>query len=51
MCPECVAKVWWTCGGDPARRSERLAEAAARHGLVAEEAYWRAAAQRLAAAR
>jgi archaemetzincin len=33
FCPECQAKLWWTLGLDPVRRSELLERVAIRHGL------------------
>jgi archaemetzincin len=33
FCPECQAKLWWTLGLDPVKRSELLEQAAVRHGL------------------
>ncbi len=40
FCPECQAKVWWTCGADPLRRAEELADFAQIHGLAEEESHW-----------
>jgi archaemetzincin len=34
FCPECQAKVWWTCRSDPAARSAALAAIARRHGFA-----------------
>lgn len=33
FCPECQAKVWWTCGLDPLQRSRALAAVARKHGF------------------
>jgi archaemetzincin len=40
FCSECQAKIWWTCGADPLRRAESLAEFARLHGLADEEGHW-----------
>lgn len=47
FCPECLPKVWWTCGVDPLARFDKRADFAARHGLTDEERFWRAARGRL----
>ncbi|MSR58740.1 MAG: hypothetical protein EXS05_13990 [Planctomycetaceae bacterium] len=49
FCPECLPKIWWTCGVDPCERFVRLSEFAELHQLVADGKLWRAAAARLAA--
>jgi archaemetzincin len=33
FCPECQAKLWWTCGLDPLARSRALEAVARTHGL------------------
>ena len=33
FCPECQAKLWWTCGLDPLRRSRALEAVARKHGF------------------
>lgn len=33
FCPECQAKLWWTCGLDPLVRSRALEAVARKHGL------------------
>lgn len=50
FCPECLPKIWWTCGMDPGDRFARLAEFADEHRLIADEKLWRSAQTRLAAA-
>ncbi|HYE04738.1 MAG TPA: archaemetzincin [Planctomycetota bacterium] len=40
FCPECVAKIWWSCGADPARRCDALAEFAGAHGLADAQRHW-----------
>ena len=35
FCPECQAKLWWTCGLDALKRCESLATVAQRHGYDA----------------
>jgi archaemetzincin len=49
-CPECLPKIWWSCGLDPAMRFSRLLEFATEHRLDAEARLWRDAGDRLAAA-
>ena len=49
-CPECLPKIWWTCGVDPATRFSRLLEFAGEHRLNAETNLWRSAVTHLAAA-
>lgn len=49
-CPECLPKIWWTCGVDPAIRFSRLSEFAREHRLSADAKLWRDAGTRLAAA-
>jgi archaemetzincin len=49
-CPECLPKIWWTCGVDPATRFSRLLEFTDEHRLDADSALWRSAAKSLAAA-
>jgi len=41
FCPECQAKLWWTCKLDPVARSEALSEVARNHDLTALAAWWR----------
>lgn len=43
FCPECLPKIWWTCGLTPRERFARLAEFSATHRLPAEAAFWRRA--------
>jgi len=40
LCPECVAKVWWVTGCDPAERYRRLAAFCKTHGLESEAAFY-----------
>jgi archaemetzincin len=48
LCPECVAKLWWITGADPATRFRRLAEFCKQQGLVGEEAFYRTSIAALA---
>jgi len=41
FCPECQAKIWWTCGADPRERCEGLMTFAEREGFVDETNFWR----------
>jgi archaemetzincin len=41
FCPECQAKLWWTCRIDPRERLRRLVEFADDFGLTAEAKFWR----------
>jgi archaemetzincin len=36
LCPECVPKLWWGLGLDPAARYRTLEALCRRHGLLAE---------------
>lgn len=40
LCPECVAKVWWIIGCDPAERYRKLAAFCRKCGLTAEAAFY-----------
>lgn len=40
FCPECQAKVWWTCKLDPVARSEALSAVARKHDLPALAEWW-----------
>ena len=40
FCPECQAKIWWTCGITPAMRCEGLMRFAREHGFGKEAVYW-----------
>jgi archaemetzincin len=51
FCPECQAKLWWTCNLDPVARSETLSEIARTHELTALAAWWKGQAQLLMGAR
>lgn len=48
FCPECQAKLWWTCRADPVRRYRQLQEFADKAGLTTEAKYWRELEQALA---
>ena len=48
FCPECVQKVWWSCGGDPAKRYESLLQFCEKHKLTAEAELCRECLKRLA---
>ena len=41
LCPECMAKVCWATGADPAARYEKLAAFCNANGLKAEEEFYR----------
>jgi hypothetical protein len=43
FCPECLEKLWWATGADPARRFEALEGFFGKNGLVEEAAYHAAA--------
>lgn len=47
FCPECLPKIWWTCGLDPQDRFDRLLDFAERQDLTRGAALWRAATERL----
>ncbi len=40
FCPECQAKIWWTCQTDPLRRYRHLQEFAKEAGLSTEAEFW-----------
>ncbi|HYE05993.1 MAG TPA: archaemetzincin [Planctomycetota bacterium] len=44
FCPECVAKLWWTCVADPVERCARLEAFARGHALADEADHWARAA-------
>lgn len=41
FCPECQAKLWWTCRVDPVPRFDGLTKFAAEAGLKEEAEFWR----------
>ena len=41
FCPECQPKIWWSCGADPLKRCQALAEFADREGLIQDAGLWR----------
>jgi archaemetzincin len=41
FCPECQAKLWWTCDLDPVKRSAALSKVAQAHGLTALSTWWK----------
>jgi archaemetzincin len=47
FCPECLPKIWWFCGVDPAERFERLLDFAETHGLSEDAGLWRSAGSRI----
>jgi archaemetzincin len=47
FCPECQAKLWWTCKLDPATRSESLSNIARKHELPELAAWWKQQAELL----
>lgn len=47
FCPECQAKVWWTCRYDPVVRLHRLAELARNDGFHQAAGFWEAEAELL----
>jgi archaemetzincin len=40
LCPECMAKVCWATGTDPAQRLKRLAAFCQAHGLEAQQRFY-----------
>jgi len=48
LCPECMAKVCWATGSDPAERYRKLAAFCAEHGLEAEAEFYEASLSRIA---
>lgn len=40
FCPECQAKIWWTCEVDPADRARKLAGLAREYGWAGDAEYW-----------
>lgn len=51
FCPQCQAKIWWTCATNPQRRLESLLQYGKRQGFTAEAAYWAAALERIRSSR
>jgi len=47
LCPECLAKVCWATGAEPAARFARLEAFTRRHGLVEEADFYKASLRRL----
>lgn len=47
FCPECLPKIWWTSGVDPAERFQSLREFAVEHRLTNDGKLWQAAAGKL----
>lgn len=47
FCPECQAKIWWTCRYDPQKRLHRLAELAREDGLHPTAGFFEAEAEQL----
>jgi archaemetzincin len=47
FCPECQAKVWWTCGAVPLARAQTLRDFAEKAGLTEEAEIWARACQAL----
>jgi archaemetzincin len=41
LCPQCLAKLCYATGADPAKRFKELAAFAKAHGLAREEEFWR----------
>ena len=39
-CPECQAKLWWTCDASGAERYKQLAHFARQHALLDEAEFW-----------
>jgi archaemetzincin len=50
FCPECLPKIWWSCGLDPADRFAKLLEFADAQQLAPDARLWQKARERLAAA-
>jgi archaemetzincin len=49
LCPQCMQKVCWACGADPASRYRELAEFATKYGLTKEAEFWQDSLKHLAA--
>jgi archaemetzincin len=47
LCPECLAKVCWATGADPAERYRKLAGFCATNGLATEAEFYRKSLERL----
>ncbi len=47
FCPECQAKLWWTCDYPPQKRFARMQEHFARHGFTTEADYYNRAQEAL----
>ena len=47
LCPECVRKVWWNCGANPAQRYASLLEFSKQHGMPSETGFWHQSALRV----
>jgi len=41
FCPECSAKIWWSCAADPAKWYASLAEFGEKHDLKDEAVVWK----------
>ena len=48
FCPECSAKIWWSCGVRPEKWYASLAEFAEQHEFKDEAALWRKCQKALA---
>jgi archaemetzincin len=48
FCPECLPKIWWTWGVDPAERFDKLLEFAVKHELTTDAELWRSARKQMA---
>ena len=51
LCPECLAKLCWATGADPAERFRKLAALARKQGLLEESSFWDASLNALTAAK
>jgi archaemetzincin len=51
FCPECLPKIWWTCGVNPVERFGHLLEFADKHQLTTAASLWCEARDRLTAAK
>jgi archaemetzincin len=48
LCPECAAKIWWACGGDPVERYRKLEVFCRENGLTAEAEVYKASREAIA---
>lgn len=46
-CPECQPKIWWSCGADPVKRSQALAEFTTQTGMLDDAGFFNRQSDRL----